>query len=286
MKGKDEKTARSTTAWSTTASPMPASPMTGSAMTLPPALALHGVSLQRRGRVIVDAIDLALPATGAIALVGPNGAGKSTLLSLLAGLLTPDRGAVSVRGRDLASLTVAERARHLGYLPQRFEPHWDLSVAELIRIRLAQAPWVNTACLTAAGLAAFATHRWSTLSGGERARVLLAVVLATEPPILLADEPGAALDVRHRLELVRALARRGRDHLVLVVMHDLDLAFQFFERVLVMDAGRLVLDGGPELALSPQLDRHFRVRFERIGAPPGQSLRAHLPDDAETGHAD
>ena len=254
-----------------------------------PALALHDVGLQRRGRTIVDAIDLTLPAAGAVALIGPNGAGKSTLLSILAGLVAPDRGTVLLRGRDLATLSIAERARDLGYLPQRFEPHWDLSVAELMRVRLAQAPWLNPDpldCLAAAGLAAFGARRWSTLSGGERARVLLTVVLATEPPILLADEPGAALDVRYRLELVRALARRGRQHLVLVVMHDLDLAFQFFKRVLVMDAGSLVLDGGPELALSPQLDRHFRVRFERIGMPPAQSLRAHLPDDEATGHAD
>ena len=97
------------------------------------------------------------------------------------------------------------------------------------------------------------------------------------PPILLADEPGTALDVRHRLELVHALAQRGRTQLVVVVMHDLELAFQCFERILVMAQGRIVLDGGPELALDERLDAHFGVRFERIGTLPQVLLRAQWP---------
>lgn len=252
------------------------------------ALMLEGVGLSRRGRALVQDIDLRLPAAGAVAVVGPNGAGKSTLLSIIAGLQAPDRGTVRVQGRDLVTLTMVERAAALGYLPQRFEPHWDLTVAELMQVRLGlrpDLPATPAPLLRAGGLSAFATRRWSTLSGGERARVLLAVVLATDPPILLADEPGAALDVRYRLELVQALARRGRRQLVVVVMHDLDLAFQYFERILVMDQGGLVLDGGPDLAQAPQLDRHFGVRFERIGAPPAPWLRAHLHEGEDSGDA-
>ena len=258
------------------------------APTLPVArLQAHGLTLHRRGRAVVDRVDLALPAQGAVALVGPNGAGKSTLLSLLAGLLAPHTGSVQLDGADLAGLTVARRAQAMGYMPQRFEPHWDVSVAELVAMRLdgghaaARDP---ATVLRSAGLHGFAARRWSTLSGGEQARALLATVLATDPPVLLADEPGAALDVRHRLALVESLAARGREHLVVVAMHDLDLAFQHFERVVVLSEGRVVLDGGTELLHAPALDAVFGVRFERVAVPPHTLLRAHRVEGAR--HAD
>lgn len=245
-----------------------------------PALALHGVRLRRQQRQVLAGIDVQLPVRGAVALVGPNGAGKSSLLSVLAGLSAPDAGQVLLHGRPMAAMPVAERARHIGYMPQQFTPHWDLTVQELVQVRLALRPELGKSpaqLLHAQGLGAFALRRWSSLSGGEQARVLLATVLAVQPPILLADEPGAALDVRHRLELVHALAQRGRAQLVVVVMHDLELAFQCFERILVMAQGRIVLDGGPELALDERLDAHFGVRFERIGTPPQVLLRAQWP---------
>ncbi|HVR54670.1 MAG TPA: ABC transporter ATP-binding protein [Pseudorhodoferax sp.] len=243
----------------------------------PPRLQAQGLTLRRRGRAVVDAVDLALPARGAVALVGPNGAGKSTLLSLLAGLLAPHAGCVRLDGADLAGLPVARRAQAMGYMPQHFEPHWDLRVDELVAMRLEgqQLALDAAAVLQQAGLAAFAARHWSSLSGGEQARALLATVLATDPPVLLADEPGAALDVRHRLALVESLAARGRERLVVVAMHDLDLAFQHFERVLVLDQGRVALDGGAALLQSPALDAVFGVHFERVPVPPHTLLRAH-----------
>lgn len=232
--------------------------------------------LRRRGRSVLDGISLQLPARGAVALVGPNGAGKSTLLSLLAGLQPPEAGSVRLDGQDIQALSVAERARRIGYMPQRFAPHWDLTLAELMAMRLAGQGSARDA-IARAGLQDFAGRRWSTLSGGEQARALLATVLATDPPLLLADEPGAALDVRHRLALVQALARRGRERLVLVVMHDLDLALAHFERVIVLDQGRIALDGAPaDLLHAPGLDAVFGVDFERIAAPPQTLLRARL----------
>ncbi|MFT3721294.1 ABC transporter ATP-binding protein [Pseudorhodoferax sp.] len=234
-------------------------------------LAARGLTLRRQGRAVVDRVDLALPARGAVALVGPNGAGKSTLLSLLAGLAVPDAGSVLLDGAALLGLSVAQRARAVGYMPQRFAPYWDLGVAELMGMRLQADP---AGPLRRAGLQDFAGRRWSTLSGGEQARVLLATVLATDPPVLLADEPGAALDVRHRLALVEALAARGRERLVVVAMHDLELAFEHFERIVVLSAGRCVLDGGHELLHAAALDAVFGVRFERIAAPPHTLLRA------------
>ena len=118
-------------------------------------------------------------------------------------------------------------------------------------------------------------RRWSTLSGGECARVLLAMVLVADPPVLLADEPAAALDIRHRLDVVQALAERGRDRLSVVVVHDLDLAFRFFERVVVLVDGKIAADApAAELIADARLDAAFGVRFERLRTAEGWSLQA------------
>lgn len=242
-------------------------------------LTAQGLELDRPGRRLIDEVSLALPARGAVALVGPNGAGKSTLLNLLAGQLTPSAGEVRWQGRPLAGMAMRERAQCIGYMPQRFDPYWDLTLADLVDMRT-QGLVAADRVLADAGLSAFAQRRWSTLSGGERARGMLAAVLATDPPALLADEPGAALDVRHRLALVAQLAARGRERLVVVVMHDLDLAFECFDRVVVMRGGRIVLDGAPaDLLHVPALDEVFDVRFERIAVPPQTLLRARLMPD-------
>ncbi|MEG1768641.1 MAG: ABC transporter ATP-binding protein [Comamonas sp.] len=229
--------------------------------------------LQRQGRVLLDDVSLDLPQRGAVALVGPNGAGKSTLMQVLAGQLAPDSGAVTLQGQPLHDLNVRARAQRIGYMPQRFEPHWDVTLLDLVQMRVAD-PAQAAQVLALANLQALAQRRWSTLSGGERARGMLAAVLATDPPVLLADEPGAALDVQHRLALVQALARRGRERLV-VVMHDLDLAFECFDRVVVLHAGRVAMDGAPtDLLHAAQLDEVFGVRFERIAVAPHTLLRA------------
>lgn len=234
-------------------------------------LTAAGLRLERQGRRLLEDIALELPKRGAVALVGPNGAGKSTLLGVLAGQVAPDQGSVQLQGSPLRALSVAARARRIGYMPQRFEPHWDVTLHELLQMRVPEpAP-----ALARAGLAPLAQRRWSTLSGGERARGMLAAVLATDPAVLLADEPGAALDVQHRLALVQALARRGRERLVVVVMHDLDLAFECFERVVVMQQGRVAMDGAPAALLQdPRLDAVFGVHFQRIAVPPHTLLRA------------
>jgi len=230
--------------------------------------------LSRQGRALLDDVSLELPRRGAVALVGPNGAGKSTLMQVLAGQLAPDSGGVTLQGRPLKALDVRARAQRLGYMPQRFEPHWDVTLLDLVQMRLAD-PARAAQVLAEADLQALGERRWSTLSGGERARGMLAAVLATDPPVLLADEPGAALDVQHRLALVQALARRGRERLVVVVMHDLDLAFECFDRVVVLHAGRVAMDGAPaDLLHAPQLDAVFGVHFERIAVAPNTLLRA------------
>jgi iron complex transport system ATP-binding protein len=201
----------------------------------------------------------ALLRTGEVtAICGPNGAGKSTLLQCLAGLLLPEGGAAMLDGANLASLEPRTRARAIGYLPQEGEIAWDLSVQNLVA--LGRLPYRDrgeaqvNAAIEALDLETLSTRPVSTLSGGEKARALLARVLAGEPRWLLADEPLAALDLGHQLDLVgrlREVARSGAG--VVLVLHDLSLAMNHADRVLVLDNGGLVADAPPEVALAPEL---------------------------------
>lgn len=242
-------------------------------------LAAENLRVTRGKSTLIRQLSLSFDATESVAIIGPNGAGKSTLLKALAGTEAPTEGQVRLGRRNLDELPAAERAQEIGFLPQHFEPHWDLSVVELLEIgagRVRSLP-VDALEKTVAAfeLGGFERRRWSTLSGGERARVLLAMVLVVDPPVLLADEPAASLDIRHRLDLLQALAARGEDRLSVVVVHDLDLAFSFFDRVVVMAKGELIADGpAAELVSDPRLDDAFGVRFERLRAGEGWHLRA------------
>ena len=176
-------------------------------------------------------------------------------------------------------LPAAARARAIGFLPQHFEPHWDLTVGDLVAIGAERGDRLPKDAVDRAmashELTELRPRRWSTLSGGERARVLLAMVLVTDPPVLLADEPAAALDIRHRLDVVEALAHRGRSRLSIVVVHDLDLAFRYFDRVILLDRGNVIADSAPcDLVSDPRLDAVFGVRFERLTTANGVLLRA------------
>jgi len=234
----------------------------------------------RRSRaLLLDGLSLSLGPTGSVAVIGPNGAGKSTLLKVLAGIEKPTSGTVRMGDRDLASFSDATRAAMVGYLPQYFDPHWDLTVAELVRIGAERSRRLAGDAIERATarfeLANLGQRRWSTLSGGERARVQLAAVLVVDPPVLLADEPAASLDIRHRLDVIRTLTRRGGDRLSVVVVHDLDLAFTFFERVVVIDRGRIVADGPAKSLIDDRrIDAAFGVDFDRLKTSDGWLLRA------------
>ena len=212
------------------------------------------------------------------AICGPNGAGKSTLLQALAGLIAPDSGGVLLGGAALPG--GRERARRIGYLPQIGEVAWDLSVAALAGLgRLPHGD--RGAAQVARALAALdvthlAERPVSTLSGGERARALLARVLAGEPEWILADEPLAALDLAHQLALLarlREAADRGAG--VVLVLHDLALAMNHADGVVVLEQGRVAADGPAELALSEEtIARVWGVTARWLGDPGARALVA------------
>jgi iron complex transport system ATP-binding protein len=220
------------------------------------------VTVRLGGHVVVDRASLTLKRGEVVALVGPNGAGKTTLIRALAGLL-PAQGGLLLQGRPLESYAPRERARCIAYLPQGHVFHWPVPVASVVA--LGRHPHADAfsapseadraavkRALAATGTEGFAARPITTLSGGERARVALARALATEAPVLLADEPTASLDPRHQLVVMALLRRGAQDGAVLAVVHDLLLAARFADRVIVMDRGRLVADAPPAEALSPQ----------------------------------
>ncbi|CAO4178305.1 ABC transporter ATP-binding protein [Methylorubrum populi] len=218
-------------------------------------------------RRLLEAVSVDLAPGALVGLIGPNGAGKSTLLRCLAGLLRPDSGAVTLDGTTLADLPPRERGRHIGYLPQSFHPAWDYTVQEVVELGASRQPGAALKIpdlLQDHGLLSLAARRWSQVSGGERARALLAATLVAEPSVLLADEPGASLDIGHRIDLMRRLREWARRSIVVVVLHDIERAALDCDRLLLLEQGHIVRDSAAAaVARSPDLDRVFGLRFER-----------------------
>lgn len=219
----------------------------------------------RRGHVLLDDVSVDMAPGELVVLLGPNGAGKTTLMTVLAGLCRPELGSVTVSGTPLGDCTAGDRARLIAYLAQKQDFLWDLEVHEVIALG-AGSPKDAEQTIEHLQLRELAGRRIKTLSGGERSRVMLARALAANTPLLLADEPAADLDIRQQRSAMRLLRQETRQRRlgVLVVLHDLNLAFAFADRVMLLDGGHLVIDGSAEaIAMSPELDRVFGQRFLR-----------------------
>ena len=241
------------------------------------ALETRSLGVRLRGREVVRNVSLDFRDGELVGLAGPNGAGKTSLLRALAGLLPPSSGSVRLDGLDIAAIAARERARRLAYLPQQQVVSWPLKGADVVmlgrfarRSPLAAPSGADRAAVDAALAQAdaqsFASRPVTELSGGERARVLLARALAQETPVLLADEPTRDLDPAHQIgviELLKAVAGRGM--LVVVSLHDLPLASRWCDRIVLMDRGRVVADDRPDQALSRErLDEVYGVEAELL----------------------
>jgi iron complex transport system ATP-binding protein len=223
----------------------------------PLSLAARDVHLALSGRPALDGASLAVGPGEIVAVVGPNGAGKSTLLRVLAGLAVPDAGSVTLDERSVAGWDRRALGRTIAYLPQDRTVHWPVSVRTLVGLgrlphhaRSAADAALDVAAIEramlAADVAAFADRPVTELSGGERARVLLARALAQEARFLLADEPAAGLDPAHALRLFAHLGRlAGEGKGVAVALHDLSLALRFCHRVALVKDGRVMAYGPP-----------------------------------------
>ncbi|MFB7335767.1 heme ABC transporter ATP-binding protein [Streptomyces adustus] len=231
-------------------------------------------------REVLRDVDLEVRAGEVLALVGPNGAGKSTLLAALAADLPAAGGVVRVHGRPAAEWSAPELALRRAVLPQQATLSFPFTVEEVVRMGRAPHPAspdeddrAVAAAMAATHVSGFAARPFPALSGGERARVALARVLAQAAPLLLLDEPTAALDLKHQesvLRLCRARAHAG--DAVVVVLHDLGLAAAYAHRVAILCAGGVAADGPPaevfsERLLSEVYDHPVEVlRHPRTGA--------------------
>ncbi len=217
-------------------------------------LAAKGLTIGKR----LLGIDAQIERGKITAICGPNGAGKSSLLTALAGLIALDSGLVTIGGTNIAAMHPRTRAQRIGYLPQDGNLAWDVAVRSLVALgRMPHGDGIVAPvdrAMKALDLEHLAARPVSKLSGGERARALLARVLAGEPEWMLADEPLAALDIGHQLTLLRHLRRVAEDGKgVVLVVHDLPLAMNHADHVMVLDKGKLIASGTPDHALAERV---------------------------------
>lgn len=211
--------------------------------------AVDHVSVIRDGRYLVEDVSFTCDEGANIALIGPNGAGKSTVLKLLAGDIAPDNGEIRFFGKLLPRYRPVELARYRAVLPQQTVIQFAYRVEEIVAMGRAPLPPASRedeeAAVDAALAASESLHLreriFPQLSGGEQGRVSLSRVLAQETPVLLLDEPTAALDVRHQHQIMQVANRIAEEGgTVISVIHDLNLAFAYATRIGVMHEGRLV----------------------------------------------
>ena len=246
-------------------------------------LSLSNVAVALGARTVISGIDASFAPGECVAIMGPNGSGKSTLMRAAAGLIAPSSGAIALNGKPLTAWRRADIAREVAYLPQGGEVHWPLTVRNIVALgrmphahRFAGTNKADEAAIAramdACDIAHLADRPATALSGGERARALLARALSCETKVILADEPFAQLDPSHQLhamEVLRATADKGA--LVIVVLHDLSIAARHCTRVLLLSEGRLAADGPPaETLISDTLRKTFGIDAfigDHAGAP-------------------
>ena len=245
---------------------------------------LTAVKVVRDGRTILDNAAFLARAGEFIGVIGPNGAGKTTLLRVLAGLEPKVEGDCRIDGEPIAMQAPLVRARRISYLPQLRPIYWSMTVESIVALgrfaygSAATLEGENAAAVAraieAAGIGHLRQRAATMLSGGEAARVHVARALAAETPILLADEPTAALDPRHQLAIMDVLRQRADSGaLVIAALHDLALAARYCTRIMLFEDGRLTADGEPSAVLTAEnLSRAFGVSVEITASGNGFSI--------------
>lgn len=237
-----------------------------------------------RRRTIVSDVSLDVAQGETLGLIGPNGSGKSSLLRLLAGLKRPQSGMVEIEGQDIARIPRRALARQLAFVQQSASTDTNVSVRDVVRLgrtphRSALSGWsatdeaAVTSALARVDMEGRRTQPWQTLSGGEKQRVHIARALAQAPRILFLDEPTNHLDIHHQIAILRMV--RDLDLTSIVALHDLNLAAIFCDRIVVLEAGRVVTCGTPEAVLTADLLRTV-FRVEADIAPSTETGQPHI----------
>lgn len=256
---------------------------------------LTDVSCTRGGRQVLSGVSLGVRPGRLLALVGPNGAGKSTLLALMCGDLRLSGGEVRIDDQPLGQWSASDLARVRSVLLQSNDVSFSFTSREVVE--MGRNPWAGrpeaeedetavAEAMTVADVTHLADRPYSSLSGGERARVSLARVLAQRTPVVLLDEPTAALDLRHQEEVMtvaRSLAHQGRA--VIVVLHDLSLAAAYADEIAVIADGTLGAIGPPTEVLTTEMVRSiYGVDTHLLDSPDGHRIVVPLRQHATTTH--
>ena len=226
-------------------------------------LEIHEVDFSYSDGLLLRGMDCSVDAGDMVGLLGPNGSGKSTLIKLASGILRPRRGYVSLNGVSLKRLSRKSIARKVAVVPQRFNVPFAFTATEVIM--MGRTPFLKTftgvgeidrrtvlAASELMGIGRLGESRFNELSGGEQQKVILAMALAQEPELLLLDEPTAHLDIAHQIEILEKIRRLNleRGLTVIAAMHDLNLASLYFDRLILLEGGRILADGTPKEVLT------------------------------------
>lgn len=241
-----------------------------------PALQARHVDFSYYDGLVLEDVSLDLAPGSLVGLIGPNGAGKTTLLRILSGFLAPQRGRVVLDGHDIRQLSRREIARRIAVVPQEMVVPFAFTAWEMVM--LGRTPHVRPLMgegqqdrqvveekMALTNTLHLAKRPFNELSGGERQRVVIAMALAQEPQILLLDEPTVHLDISHQVEILELIKdlNRQTNLTVLATMHDLNLAALYFERLLLLDRGRVVIEGPPSEVLKEESIRQvFRASVQ------------------------
>lgn len=256
-------------------------------------LELNKLTLAIGKQTLVDGLNLQLQPSQLHVIIGPNGTGKTSLLRALFGELAPEAGDIRFDGEPLSRLHLARWRKRFGYMPQNIQLELDLSVLEVVvlgrldslSMRLADEDILAALqALQALGIAHLADRALYSLSGGQRQMVLFAQVLLRDPQIMMLDEPVSALDLQHQMQLMEHLHHqtRAKQWVSLVVLHDLNLAAQFADQLIVLAGGKLQAFGPPAQVLDAALiSRLYQVpvdiHHDRDGQPYIRTLRQEHP---------
>lgn len=256
----------------------------------PSAIHVASINAGYPGKDIFSDFSLEIAPGSLIGLLGPNGAGKTTLLRCITGRCKPSRGEVRLFGGNAATLSPAERARLVAVVPQELEMPLPFTVEETVRVgrTAALSRWsapsrhdhdVVDRAMTYTDVAEFRNRRFAELSGGEKQRVLVALALAQESRAILMDEATSHLDFNHRIELMQLVERLNREQgvTVLLTSHDINLAAEFCRRLVLLDAGKIHVDGSPTQVLTVEnLRRVYRCHV-RVQTDPATGTPTVLP---------
>jgi len=239
------------------------------------ALELEAVSFSYPSWDVLRGVTFRLRYGEVCSVLGNNGAGKTTLLKCILGILKPSDGAVLVEGDCALSLRPTERARRMGYVPQRHDGHQRLTVFEAVL--LGRKPYVNWSAgrrdlevvesvLGRLGLSHLSLRYTDELSGGELQKVIIARALAQEPRIILLDEPTSNLDLRNQVEMMDILRSEARRSglCVLSAIHDINLALRYSDKFVILKDGRVHRWGGPEVVTEEAVEEAYGVRVKMV----------------------